>query len=185
MSDQVTKEIHPLVKLDLISKSLTTQLVLDEIEKVIPDFKGTTDQEQLLKAIILVEACLYGARNFLLGTLKESKKSTDLTCSILVDIDTHFELLKAHLEVLLKSDVLDETFDQRLRLGARLAEEFMSELHFSLSKASITLVSELGVKSKELKEVALNASTVSDALLTLIQKVPGRYDLLSVGLLGV
>jgi len=179
-----------ILSTDISSADFSLDKVTASLDKFVLGLSITGENAELLKSMLV---CLCSASNLkteLLKILKASKKNTDLSASLLVDIDTRYELLLAHCKWLLANSKIGSEFESKLKYGARLSEEFFPELIAKASKIQFTLNTELGAQSAELKgsrlsDLSKNLRTFNDYLSALLGRLPGRYDSLTTGLLGI
>jgi hypothetical protein len=133
------------------------------------------EQSELLGGMLLVLAASLALKTQSLKTLKSSSVNSDLSSSILVDIDTRYELLFSHAQVLI-SDINDSEFDFKLRSGARLSEEFFSDLIYGASKLQRTISSELNITDLGLQHIIRNLNSMNNYLSAFYGSLSNRYD---------
>lgn len=142
------------------------------------------DQKTLMTALELILGTLSSVSKFMLGEIKKSKAGSDLSASLLVDVDTYKELIQSHLSSLLEdADCAD--FNERLLFGVRLGEELFSKTFSKFNSFQRLLSSELGLDSSSSLVVQENLNEVNANLNKLLSPLANRYEPLAVGLLGV
>ncbi len=177
-------------KINFADPNINLEAYIVCLDEFLTSIKISGEQGGLFKCILLTLSCTSGVKGEILKTLKGAKKNVDLSSALLVDVDTRYELLFSHSEWLIANRNLGSEFDLKLRSGARLGEEFFSDLIFKISKAQRSLSTELGVTNEKLKESNLptliqNLNIVNDYLSELLGNLPSRYDPLAASLLGV
>jgi len=188
MSKENLKEM--LSRIEFTNTKFSLDRDFAGLDGILTPLKIDGEQRELFKSILLTLCCASAAKSELQEILKGAQKNADLSSALLVDIDTRYELLLSHSEWLIENQELGNEFDLKLRSGARLSEEFFSELIYKITKAQRTLSTELGVGDDKLKKSKLptlvrNLNSVNDSLSELLGRLPGRYDPLAASLLGV
>lgn len=172
---------------DVASSEFSVDKASSILDALLLEYNIKDEGAQLFQSMLLCLASAFSIKNEIVKILKSSSKTADLSASLLVDVDTRFELLLAHCLWLFDNSKSKE-FDSQLRSGARLSEEFFSDLVYKVSKLQRTLTTELGISEPSLKKSSIltlirNINEVNTYLSELLGKLPNRYDSLSSALL--
>lgn len=175
--------IEAIAGVDLLKEKFSVEKDLNSVFDYLKVIGLPKEQSELLGGMLLVLAASLALKTQSLKTLKSSSANSDLSSSILVDIDTRYELLFSHAQVLI-SDINDSEFDFKLRSGARLSEEFFSDLIYGASKLQRTISSELSVSDLGLQHIIRNLNSMNNYLSALYGSLPNRYDALYKSLIS-
>lgn len=175
--------IESIAGVDLLKENFSVDKDLNSVFDYLKVIGLPKEQSELLGGILLVLAASLALKTQSLKTIKTSSGNADLSSSILVDIDTRYELLLSHAQVLI-SDINDSEFDFKLRSGARLSEEFFSDLICGASKLHRTISSELNITEIGLQHIVRNLNSLNNYLSALYGSLPNRYNSLYQSLIS-
>ncbi len=190
MSKDVEADLIVLIsKIDLLDPKLSMDKESKVLDSFLDGYRVESDDKSLLKSSLFALICASRAKLEIVKVLKSTQANVDLSSTLLVDIDTRYELLLSHVKWLL-SNRESEDFSYMLGYGTRLSEEFFLDVLFKVSKFERTVQTELiaakgALTLTNLSLLISNMNLVNSYIAEVLGSLPDRYDSLAIGLLGV